>query len=159
MSLKSQIKVAKRRWDQAEPGPVRKRIRRTIKRLKVAQQRYFNLWGGSRRIINEEVLPVAKRHSVPVTSRKRSASDPLSISNPGSDHNKANTTADAADLGTYNGSELARAIARSLGITSYTTGNYNSYYIVRRGITYRVQILWAVKGHFDHVHVGIKRVD
>lgn len=115
-------------------------------------------WGGCRSIINNEVVPVAKRHSVPITSRKRSATHPLSIANPSSDHNRANRNADAIDLGTYSGEGLARGIAHQLGIGGYTTGNYNSYTIIRSGKTFSVQILWAVTGHYDHVHVGIRRV-
>lgn len=115
-------------------------------------------WGGSAAIIDREVLPVAKQFGVPLTSRKRPPSHPLSISNPGSDHNEANTLSDAADLGTFSGEKLAHAIARALGIEGYSTGNYNGYTIYRDGHAYRVQILWAVKGHYDHVHVGIKRI-
>lgn len=157
MSLKSDLETAYKRWKRAKPGPARKRIRKLIKTLKAKRDRYFALWGGGRRIINEEVIPVAQRFGVAVTSRKRAANDPLSISNPSSDHNKANTNADAVDLGTFSGADLAHAIARALGIKGYSVGNFNSYFIERHGVTYRVQILWAVEGHYDHVHVGIRR--
>jgi hypothetical protein len=111
---------------------------------------------GTRAIINNEVIPVAKKYGAPVTSRKRAATHPLSRANPGSDHNAAVKTADAVDFGTYSGDGLARAIARNLGISNYTTGNYSAYYIKRNARSYRVQILWAVSGHYDHVHVGVK---
>jgi hypothetical protein len=112
--------------------------------------------GGTSSIIDNEVIPVARKFGAPATSRKRPADHPLSIGNPGSDHNEANTTADAIDFGTYSGDELARAIAAKLGINGYTTGTYGNYYIERAGKTFRVQILWAVEGHYDHVHVGIR---
>lgn len=115
-------------------------------------------WGGSDDIIRAETDPVAAAAGVPVTSRKRSASDPLTIANPGSDHSVLATLASAADYGTFNGSSLAYACARALGISGYSTGNYNGYTIYRAGAAFRVQILWAVSGHFDHVHVGIRRV-
>lgn len=157
MSYERRLKALKKEWDEARGEPRRRaRLRRKIKVVKDRQLRYFRLWGGSRRVINEDVIPVAKRFGVPITSRKRAANDPLSISNPGSDHNEANKTADAVDLGTFNGRDLAHAIAKALGISGYSTGNFNSYFIQRHGHTYRVQILWAVEGHFDHVHVGIR---
>lgn len=114
-------------------------------------------WAGTKSIATNEVIPVARRYGVPITSRKRAASHPLSISNPSSDHNAANEDAYAVDFGTYDGSALAYAIAHSLGLSGYTTGNFAGYLIERAGRTFRVQILWAVEGHYDHVHVGIKR--
>lgn len=114
-------------------------------------------WGGSDDIIRAETDPVAAQYGAPVSSRKRSASDPLTISNPGSDHSVLATLASAADYATFNGAPLAYAIARALGISGYSVGNYNGYTIYRAGVAFRVQILWAVEGHFNHVHVGIRR--
>jgi len=115
-------------------------------------------WGGSEDILEKECDPVAKRFGAPLTSAKRSATDPLTISNPGSDHSVLATGASAHDYGTFTGSSLAYALAKALGISGYSTGNYNGYYIQRAGATFRVQILWAVEGHFNHVHAGIRRV-
>lgn len=109
-------------------------------------------WSGSDSILEEEVEPVAARFGIPVTSSKREST----LGNPSSDHYVGNTTASARDLGTTNGRALAHAIATALGITNYSTGNYNHYYIRRCGKTFRVQILWAVQGHYDHVHVGVR---
>jgi hypothetical protein len=67
-----------------------------------------------------------------------------------------NTTAYAVDLGTFSGANLAHAIANALGISGYSTGNYNGYYITRCSKRFRVQILWAVSGHYNHVHVGVR---
>jgi hypothetical protein len=114
-------------------------------------------WAGTKSIATNEVIPVARRYGVPITSRKRAADHPLSIANWSSDHNAANRDAYAVDFGTYDGSALAYAIAHALGISGYTTGNYAAYLIERAGRTFRIQILWAVDGHYDHVHVGIKR--
>lgn len=115
-------------------------------------------WGGSEDILQNECDPVARRYGIPVTSIKRSATDPLTISNPGSDHSVLATTASAHDYGTFSGANFAHSVASALGIGGYSTGNYNNYYIVRNGTTFRVQILWAVAGHYNHVHVGIRRV-
>lgn len=112
-------------------------------------------WAGCRRVIDKEVLPIARRYGVPVTSRKRSTA--LNGNN-ASDHNTWNKTADAVDLGTYNGASLARAIAKQLGNSGWQSGSYATWNIKRGGATFRVQILWAVQGHFDHVHVGLKLV-
>lgn len=114
-------------------------------------------WGGSDDIIRGEVDRVAEQFGLSANSRKRSATDPLTISNPSSDHSVLATLASAGDYGTYNGSGFAYAVARELGISGYSTGNYNGYTIYRAGVAFRVQILWAVSGHYDHVHVGIRR--
>jgi len=114
-------------------------------------------WAGSQAVA-ETAAPLGARYNAWISSRKRSASDPLSRSNPGSDHNTANTTAYALDFATFNGAPLAHAIARHYGITNYRTGNYNFYYVRMGGATFRVQILWAVSGHFNHVHLGVRLV-
>jgi hypothetical protein len=109
-------------------------------------------WSGGRSICEYEVVPVATRYGVPVTSRKRTTT----LGNPSSDHYVGNTTAYAVDLGTFSGANLAHAIANALGISGYSTGNYNGYYITRCSKRFRVQILWAVSGHYNHVHVGVR---
>lgn len=109
-------------------------------------------WSGADSILEEEVEPIAARFGIGVTSAKRTST----LGNPSSDHYVGNTTASARDLGTTNGRTAAHAIASGLGITGYSTGNYNHYYIRRCGKTFRVQILWAVQGHYDHIHVGIR---
>lgn len=114
-------------------------------------------WGGSQAAGECTAVNVAQDFGLTITSRKRAANDPLSISNPSSDHNEANTTAYAWDIGTFSGASVAVALARSLSISGYSTGNYNSYYITKPWGRFRVQILWAVEGHFNHVHLGIKR--
>lgn len=116
-------------------------------------------WAGSRNVA-ESIGPrrLAARHGAVITSRKRPANHPLSIANPGSDHNEANTTAYAIDFATFTGKALAHAIARRLGIDNYRTGTFESYTIHRGGATFRVQILWDVSGHLNHVHLGIKLV-
>lgn len=154
-----------RKTHKAGHGKAAKAHTRAIRKLKRLLKKAINArpksgtgaWAGTKSIAVNEVIPVAKRHGVPVTSRKRSATHPLSIANPSSDHNAANEDAYAVDFGTYAGSDLAHAIARKLGISGYSDGSYDGHYITRAGATFRVQILWAVEGHFDHVHVGIKR--
>lgn len=116
-------------------------------------------WAGSREVA-ESIGPVrlALRHGAFISSRKRPASHPLSQSNPSSDHNEANRASYAIDFATFRGAGLAHAIARKLGIRGYSTGNFNRYRISRRGGVFEVQILWGVKNHFNHVHLGIRLV-
>lgn len=109
-------------------------------------------WSGGASICEREVVPVAARFGAPITSRKRTST----LGNPSSDHYVGNTTAYAVDIGTFNGAPIAHAIAHALGISNYSVGNYNGYYIKRCDKLFRVQILWAVSGHFNHVHVGVR---
>ncbi len=153
-----------RKTKKAGHGKAARRQTKAIKKLERLIKKAINArpksgtgpWGGTRSIAVNEVIPVARRFGVPVTSRKRSANHPLSIANPSSDHNAANQNAYAVDFGTHSGSDLAHAIAKKLGISGYADGSYTGHYITRSGRQFRVQILWAVPGHFDHVHVGIK---
>lgn len=115
-------------------------------------------WGGSEDILDNESDPIARKAGVPLTSAKRSATDPLTLANPGSDHSVLATGASAHDYGTFTGAGLAANIAKALGISGYYSGTYTGYYIERAGATFRVQILWAVEGHYNHVHAGIRRV-
>lgn len=115
-------------------------------------------WGGAEDILDREVDAVASKFGLPMTSAKRAANDPLTIANPGSDHSVLAVAASAHDYGTFSGLAFAQAVARALGISGYQAGTYTGYYIERAGATFRVQILWAVEGHFNHVHVGIRRV-
>jgi hypothetical protein len=137
---------------------IRDLIRERRKRRKINLSAGSPHWGGSDDIIRRDCDPCARDHGAPVTSRKRSATDPLTIANPSSDHSALATLASAADYGTFNGAPLAYAIVRALGIGGYSVGNFNGYTIRAAGESFRVQILWAVAGHYDHVHVGIRRV-
>ena len=136
-----------------------RKLRRLIEKAKARLRRQSGRgpWGGSKSIIDREVIPVAKKYGLPVTSRKRAATHPLSIANPGSDHNSANRTAYAADFGTWDGAPAGHGIAHALGIQGWQPGFYEGHYIERSGRMFRVQILWAVPGHYDHLHVGVRR--
>jgi len=109
-------------------------------------------WSGGASICEREVVPVAAANGIGVSSRKRTST----LGNPSSDHYVGNVTAYAVDLPTFSGAGTAHEIARALGISGYSTGNYTGYYISRCGKRFRVQILWAVSGHYDHVHCGIR---
>ena len=159
-----QVRRYRKTGKQGHARAARRHVR-AVRKLRRLIRRYISRhpasgtgpWAGTKSIVENEVVPVAKRYGAPITSRKRSINDPLTIANPGSDHSASSTEAYAIDFGTYEGSPLAYAIAHALGISGYSTGNYTGHHIERAGRSFRVQILWAVDGHYDHVHVGIKR--
>lgn len=77
-----------------------------------------------------------------------------------SDHHEGNTDAWAVDLAvlgiqqpTPQTEEAARRVATALGRPDWTGGDLQ---VTIQG--YRFQVLWKVSGHFNHVHVGVKKV-
>jgi hypothetical protein len=78
----------------------------------------------------------------------------------GSDHLTTNRRSFAEDIGAAGarGDRIAKKTARRLGIKGNVIGTYNRHTVKVGGRTYSVQILWKVKGHHDHVHVGARRV-
>jgi len=118
--------------------------------------RYGSAWGGSQKVVNTTVAPILKQFGVTVTSAKRS-SDPSGIGTQ-SDHHVGNKTAYANDLPAtgQKGEQIARAIAKRLGIKGYSTGNFQRHTVNIGGKKFSAQILWNVQGHHDHVHYGIR---
>ena len=155
-----------RRTRKAGHGRAAKRHSKAVRKLRLLIEKAKDRlrrrsgrgpWGGSKSIVDLEVIPVAKKYGAPVTSLKRSATHPLTIANPSSDHSALATEAYAADFGTIDGAPIGHAIAAALGIQGWQPGSYTGHYSERAGRVFRVQILWAVEGHFDHVHVGVRR--
>lgn len=77
-----------------------------------------------------------------------------------SDHYGGKTDAWASDLAvrgiqrpTPQTEEAARRVAAALGRPDWTGGDLK---VTMEG--YRFQVLWKVAGHFNHVHVGVKKV-
>jgi len=131
-------------FDPDEIGQTSLRLQKTLRAKKLKGS-----WAGSWAVLK----PAIKGFEV--SSEKRSPSDPLSLDNPGSDHNEANEEAFAYDLPTTDGEPIAHTVAERLGIKGYHTGDYTSW-VSPKYPGYRFQILWAVEGHYDHVHVGAK---
>lgn len=115
-------------------------------------------WGGSEGVA-DTAKRVGARMGIPVTSTKRSATTSIGSSST-SDHHVSQTSAYAVDFGVAGprGTALAKQIARAYGIKGDVVGNFNDHFVRAEGKTYRIQILWQVPNHFDHVHVGIRRV-
>lgn len=112
---------------------------------------------GTEALVKQVVDPIA---GIKASNYKRTPEHNASIGgSPTSDHLTTNTRSYAADYGTTNGEPIARRIAKGLGIKNYTTGNYNHYIVKIGGRRFRVQILWAVPGHHDHVHFGAYALD
>lgn len=164
MTLRQRLKRARARARTARRRLKRNKVvlavsNKRVKNLRAAierKRRLENAWGGSQRVA-EEAIPIASRLGIGVTSTKRAASHPLSQANPDSDHNEANTTAYAIDFGTFSGETLARQLGQHYGFPFVPVGTFASHTITRDGKRYRVQVLWAVVNHFNHVHVGVKR--
>lgn len=79
---------------------------------------------------------------------------------PTSDHHISQIHSWACDLSikgiqvpTPQTEEAARRIASALGVPGWTGGNLIKYIS-----GYRIQVLWRVAGHFDHVHVGVRKL-
>ena len=116
-------------------------------------------WGGSEGVA-DAAKSIARSMGIPVTSTKRNLADTRRVgSNTGSDHFTGNTNAYAADFGVSGarGDDLARRIADQYGIPRSSIGTYNRHTINVDGQRFSVQLLWRVSGHYDHVHLGIRR--
>ena len=109
-------------------------------------------WGGSLPL----ALQVAAASNLPITSQKRTRE--RTASGGVSDHWVGSETSYAVDLGAV-GSVGDRAYARiltSLGLSpaQYPAGQWHNINIGG----YRYQIGRKTPGHFDHIHVGVKRL-
>ncbi|ADO72548.1 peptidoglycan-binding protein [Stigmatella aurantiaca] len=116
-------------------------------------------WGGSEGVA-DAAKAIARDMGIPVTSQKRNLADTQRVgSTTGSDHYTGNKNAFATDFGVsgQRGDQLARAIAKKYGIPASNIGTYNRHTVNVDGQKYSLQLLWKVKGHFDHVHLGIQR--
>lgn len=106
----------------------------------------------------DEVQRKAGLPRPPISSEKRAANHPLSISNPGSDHNTANTSSYARDYATFDGCSYAqRLAARAAGQAVCGTWGNGSYHTHEK--TFNQQIIWNAPdgSHRDHVHHGMRR--
>ncbi len=122
--------------------------------------RFGKGWGGSEGVA-DNAKAIARGLGIPVTSEKRNLAQTQNVgSSTASDHYTGNTEAFATDFGVSGakGTELANKIADTYGIPRSNIGTFNGHTISVGDRKYRLQLLWKVAGHFDHVHLGIKRV-
>lgn len=116
-------------------------------------------WGGSQGVA-DAAKRIARRMGLPVTSQKRTLAQTIAVgSSTASDHYVGNTTAFAVDFGVSGsrGDVFAKKLAHAYRIPTSAIGTFNGYYIRVDGLRFRIQLLWRVSGHYDHVHIGIRR--
>lgn len=121
-----------------------------------------NAWGGSQRVAERAVAPALAAGGY-VTSRKRDDTATLMVgSTRGSDHHVGNLIAYAIDFGVKRdlavGDRVFNAIRQTYGIPA-VSGSYARHNITDGGEVFSIQLLWRVKDHFDHVHLGVRRVE
>lgn len=109
-------------------------------------------WGGARYVV-EATRHIARRRGHPVTSTKRW---PPIGGNYSSWHNTNQPRAWADDYATYGGAAHAQEIRRHWGNRQGASGTYAIYYVTVDGRIFAKQTLWAVQGHYDHVHDGAR---
>lgn len=112
----------------------------------------FPFWAGGKRIMRTEVWQVVKTKGIAPTSGKRKET----FGNPSSDHYWLNIFAFAKDYATSNNQTLAQEIRSALD-PGGVHHDFENFFIVRYGFTYRVQIIAVTHGTGPHLHVGIKR--
>ena len=107
-------------------------------------------WGGS----ESPALAIAKLSGLPISSQKRDRM--LTASGNPSDHWKGSKQSYAVDLGTSGaaGDAAFRKIVTALGRPELKPGAWHNLNI--NG--YRYQIGWRTKDHYDHIHVGVKKL-
>jgi hypothetical protein len=110
-------------------------------------------YGGTAAIFKQFVHPFMEGQGLSPGSEKEQRS-----SNPGSDHDPDNTNAYACDYPTTDGADAANALGRAMGRSGNSVGTFARFEIEIDGKRFSVQILWGVKDHYDHVHVGIQRL-
>ncbi len=115
-------------------------------------------WGGSRKFARALARPGGRYGCVPTSEkrpRKSTASGGVSEHWVGSRLSYAVDIDSAKCTMTYPGGEAdrtARTIAAALGLPRHT-GIVSTV----RG-AYRFQLIWQTEGHYNHPHIGVKRV-
>lgn len=112
-------------------------------------------WKGSKSVGQS----LAKSLGLPVSSEKRGTV--LTASGGVSDHYLGNKDSYAWDLATSGdqGTRKVQQLARQLGVKNYKGGQWLNVTKKINGRTYRFQIGWNVPNHYDHIHMGVDRVD
>ena len=120
-------------------------------------------WAGSRGVTNkiiDAVIVHTRPRLIPrsvwwlrvVSSRKRW----LTFGNPGSDHHRSQTLADAVDFRFAVAFGLRDRVMRRLGYTGEVQ-DYGAYYVTNDGLTFRVQPIAGTHGTGPHFHCGVRR--
>lgn len=112
-------------------------------------------WKGSKSVGKR----LAKSTGLPVSSEKRGTVN--TASGNVSDHYLGNKDSYAWDLAVTGeeGTRKVQQLARRLGVKNYKGGRWLNVEKVINGRRYRFQIGWNVPNHYDHIHMGVDRVD
>lgn len=107
-------------------------------------------WGGTM----QRALGLAQLTGLPITSQKRDRH--LTASGNPSDHWKGSSLSYAVDLGVTGaaGDRAAMELAQRLGIPNYQHGQWANF--TKDG--YRYQLGWKTPGHYDHIHLGVRKI-
>jgi flagellar hook-length control protein FliK len=116
-------------------------------------------WGGAQAAA-QRAKDIGLEMGFTVSSEKRSKTSSIG-STPHSDHHVSQKQAFALDFPATGarGTALAQAISKAYGFPEQALGTYHKHNFQFEDNTYRMQVLWEVKGHYDHVHVGVRRVE
>jgi hypothetical protein len=109
-------------------------------------------WGGARDFFDQFIYPIALRMGMSPDYDDKEWGHAA-----GGDHDPTVLNAFAEDFPTFSGAAFANAVGQALGRQS-NTGTYAFIYYKWQGYNWRVQILWAVPDHYNHVHIGARRV-
>lgn len=116
-------------------------------------------YAGTEAIVKKLVDPIAAKAGIKASNYKRTPADNAAVGGSAtSDHLTTNRRSYAADYPTTSGEQLAHRLARAVGIKDFSTGNFTHYDVKIGGRQFRVQILWNVEGHHDHVHFGLEAI-
>jgi hypothetical protein len=107
-------------------------------------------WAGA----EAPALAIARFSGLPITSQKRSRKH--TASGGVSDHWTGSTSSYAVDLGT-SGAAGDRAFAKIMAGLGHPNLKPGQWHNINIG-GYRYQIGWRTSGHFDHIHVGVKKL-
>jgi hypothetical protein len=147
----------KERWASVRVIYAKERDKWTEKARQNAESREFNdslgdpHWGGSRDFFDAKIYPLALKMGMQPDYDDKEEGHAV-----GGDHDPNVLNAFAEDFPTFDGAAFANALAKSLGKASGSVGTYDFIYYKWQNITWRVQILWAVPDHYNHVHVGAR---
>lgn len=168
--LRAKLRNAEKKRHDAHAGPRRRKLAEVVQRIRdhleqiVARIKSLGRtrvntslgaphWGGSADVMHALVYPIADQYGMPWEGDDKEYGHAV-----GGDHDPNVLNAFAEDFPTFDGAAFANAVARKLGKSSGSVGTYDFIYFTYQGHRWRGQVLWAVEGHYNHVHVGIRAV-